>query len=263
MVRNFATTTPLLCSAWALTPYELVSEIRCRAAAAFKPGAPFRITDDNGTDLKGLILPCSNPAFPDYSVRREQYGYYRPWPEWVRPPVDLGEVAGTYIFDSMLSWWSRYIGISPYFSEPIRLTIADSTITAIDGGDEAKALKRFLEEMHPRVGDGVWAFDTLHFGVHPQASVGPHQCPSPLYRRVIDHSHSCNIHAHIGAPLETIASYPYWMHCTGDIRTATFKVGDTLVYDKGHLTSLDDPAVVAVAAKYPDRPGLSPAPRSY
>ena len=79
---------------------------------------------------------------------------------------------------------------------------------------------------------------------------------------MIDHSHSSNIHVHVGAPLDTDDSYPYWMHCTGDIRTASFKVGDTLVYDRGHLTALDDPAVVAIAEKYPDRPGLGPEPRS-
>jgi hypothetical protein len=116
--------------------------------------------------------------------------------------------------------------------------------------------------MHERLGDGVYNFNCLHFGVHPQAGVGEHQCPNILYRRLIDHSHSSNIHVHIGAPPAT-STYPYWMHCTGDIRTATFRVGDTLVHDRGHLTALDHPAVRAVAAKYPGRPGLGLEPRSY
>ena len=38
MVRNFATTAPLLCTAWAQTPYELVSEIRHQASLPFKEG---------------------------------------------------------------------------------------------------------------------------------------------------------------------------------------------------------------------------------
>jgi hypothetical protein len=79
---------------------------------------------------------------------------------------------------------------------------------------------------------------------------------------LIDHSHSSNIHVHIGAPQAT-KDYPYWMHCTGDIRTATFRVGDTLIHDRGYLTVLDNPAVRAVAAKYPGRPGLDPEPRSF
>ena len=131
----------------------------------------------------------------------------------------------------------------------------------IEGGDEADALQRFLNAMREHLGDRVYEFACLHFGVHPQAAVGPQQCPNVLYRRLIEHSHSSNIHVHIGG--EAGPNYRYWMHCTGDIRTATLRVGDTLVHDRGHLTALDHPAVLAVAAKYPGRPGLDPSPRSY
>jgi len=263
MVRNFATTAPLLCTAWAQTPHELVSEIRYQSSLPFKGGQTWELTDDNGTHLEGIITP--SPGYPKgmaYSSRREEAGYYRPWPEWVHPPIGLANTSGVYIFNSMLSWWSRYIGISPYFSQSIRLDIDNGRITKIEGGDEADALRRFLASMQERLGDGVYDFNCLHFGVHPQAVVGLHQCPNILYRRLIEHSHSSNIHVHIGAPPPTPA-YPYWMHCTGDIRTATFRVGNTLVHDRGHLTALDHPAVLAMTAKYPGRPGLEPAPRSY
>jgi len=190
-----------------------------------------------------------------YSSRREEAGYYFPWPEWVHPPVGVEATSGTFVFDCMLSWWSRYIGVSPYFSEPIELIIEDCRIAKISGGEEAEALRRFLRSMRDRLGDAVYDFDCLHFGVHPQASVAEHQCPNVLHRRIIDHSHTSNIHAHIGAPPAT-PQYPYWMHCTGDIRTATFRVGDTLVHDRGYLTAMDSPAVKAVAERYPGRPGL-------
>jgi hypothetical protein len=265
MVRNFATTAPLLCTAWAQTPHELVSEIRYQASVPFKEGLAFQLTDDNGTHLEGRVNPAyhpNHPWFTSYTIRREEAGAYRPWPEWVVPPVRLSNTSGTFIFDSMLSWWSRYIGISPYFEKPIRLTIEDGRMTKIEGGDEADALRRFLASMGERLGDRVYDFNCLHFGVHPRAAVGPHQCPNPLYRRLIDHSHSSNIHVHLGAPPPT-AAYPYWMHCTGDIRTATFRVGDTLVHDRGHLTALDHPNIIAMAGKYPGRPGLNPEPQSY
>ncbi len=265
MVRNFAVTAPLLCTAWAQTPHELVSEIRYQASMPFKEDVPWQITDDNGTHLEGIINPPYNPNHPwftSYSIRREEAGSYRPWPEWVHPIVRLRDVNGMFIFDRMLSWWSRYIGISPYFSKPIRLTIENCKITKIEGHDEADALRRFLASMHERLGDGVYDFNCLHFGVHPQAFVSMQQCPHVIYHRVIDHAHSSNIHVHIGAPAAT-PEYPYWMHCTGDIKTATFRVGETLVHDRGHLTALDHPAVRAVAAKYPGRPGLGPEPRSY
>jgi hypothetical protein len=265
MVRNFATTAPLLCTAWAQTPHELVSEIRYQASVPFKAGLTWQLTDDNGTHLEGIIDPPYNPNHPwftTYSIRREEGSAYRPWPEWVVPPIYLSNTSGIFIFDRMLSWWSRYIGISPYFSKPIRLTIENCRITKIEGGDEADALRRFLASMVERVGDGVYNFKCLHFGVHPQAAVGPHQCPNTLYRRLIDHAHSSNIHVHIGAPPAT-SNYPYWMHCTGDIRTATFRVADTLIHDRGHLTALDHPDILSLAAKYPGRPGLNPEPRPY
>jgi hypothetical protein len=264
MVRNFATTAPLLCTAWAQTPYELVSEIRYQALKNYKEGLSWQLTDDNGTHLEGKI----NSPTPDHSwsvpylTRREEAGPYRPWPEWVHTPIRISETNGTFIFDCMLSWWSRYIGISPYFEEPIRLTIKDNTITKIEGGKEANALSRFLSSMRGRLGDRVYDFDHLHSGVHPQAHVAPHQCPNILHRRVIEHSHSSNIHLHIGGPPPT-PRYPYWMHITGDIRTATFRVGNNLVHDRGHLTALSDRAVLAMAARYSGRPGLGEEPRSY
>jgi len=265
MVRNMATTAPLLNTAWAQTPHELVSEIRYQAAVPFEIGLNWEMTDDNGTHLEGTIEPPYNPNHPwfkTYTIRREEGGAYRPWPEWVVPPIYLKDTSGLFIFNHMLSWWTRYIGISPYFEEPITLTIDKGRIEKIEGGYEAEALKKFLASMVSRVGEGVYDFRCLHFGVHPQANVGPQHCPNPLYRRLIEHAHSSNIHVHIGAPPAT-KEYPYWMHCTGDIRTATFKVGDVVVHDKGFLTAQRHPKVLEVAAKYPGRPGVEPEPWNF
>lgn len=259
MVRNFATTAPLLCTLWAQTPHELVSEIRYQAAVPFKEGVKWEVTHENGTHLEGIVGASSNPLFPVYTTRRHELGGYRPWPEWVFPPIDVTDTSGVFVFDRMLSWWSRYIGIPPYFEEPIRLTIEKCRITKIEGGQEAAALSRFLHAMVKYLGDGVYNFNGIHCGVHPQAKVDPHQCPNPIYRRLIEHCHSSNIHVHIGAPPPP-PDYFYWMHCTGDIQNATWRVGDILLLDKGHMTVLDSPAVRAVAAKYPGRPGLQPIP---
>ena len=257
-VRNFATTAPLLSTRWAQTPYELVSEIRYQAALLIEVGADWRLTDANGTHLEGKILPAfhaDHPWFTTYAVRRDEVGYYRPWPEWVVPPIRVAQTSGVFVFDRMLSWWSRYLGISPYFSKPVRLHVDDNRITKIEGGDEADALRSFLASLQNRIGNDADNFNALHFGVHPQAFVDAQECPNVLYRRIIDHSHTSNIHVHIGVP-EPTREYPYWAHITGDIRSATFKVGDTLVHDRGRLTALDSAVVKAVAAKYPGRPGL-------
>jgi hypothetical protein len=262
LVRNFATTPELLNSVWAQTPYDLVSEIRYQACTAFQAGLPFQITDDNGTHIEGTIAPPSHPRFPTYTRRRNEGPGYRPFPEWVFPPINITNTSGTVIFDCMLSWWSRYIGIPPIFNDPIRLTIEKNRITKIEGRNEAEALRRFLSSMEERLGDSVYNFREIHSGVHPRTEVGPHQCDSPLYRRLIAHSDASNIHVHIGAPWPK-PEYPYWLHITGDLRTATWRVGEQLVHDRGHLTALDHPKVIAVAEKYPDRPGLKPWPQNY
>jgi hypothetical protein len=257
MVRNFATTASLLSTAWAQTPQELVSEIRYQASSHIKAGLKWELTDPNGTHLEGIVMPARNPTL-GYATRRES-GNYLPWPEWVCPPISLGGTSGIFIFDRTLSWWSRYIGISPYFATPVTLTIKDNRILKIEGGEEADAIRRFLAVLHDRLGESTYNFDTLHFGVHPQAHVAPQQCPSVLYRRLIEHSDSHNLHVHVGSPKAT-APYPYWPHITGDIRHATFRIGDTLMHHNGHLTALDDPAVLAVDARYPGRPGLAQEP---
>ncbi len=266
MVRNFATTAALLCTPWAQTPHRLVSEIRYQASLAFRPGKAFTLTDPNGTHLEGAIKePTKSSGIPGgdpYSTRRGPHDNMYPWPEWVHTPVQLLEVNGLYVFEAMLSWWSRYVGIPPYFEQPIELTIADSRIADIKGGYEADALRRFLATMVKRQGEDVYKFQVFHFGVHPQAGVAPHQCPNVLVRRLIDHSNCRNLHFHIGDAKPTPA-YPYYLHVTADIRNPTLRVGETLVYDGGRLTALDDPQVLAIAERYPGRPGVSPMPRSF
>jgi hypothetical protein len=261
-VRNFATTSALLNTSWAHTPSQLVAEIRYQASTAFKVGATWELTDDNGTHLRGTIASPSHMWFPTYTCRREEGGGYLPWPEWCTPPINLEETSGIYVFDRMLSWWSRYIGIPPYFHDPIRLVIDNGRITRIEGKGEAETLVRFLKAMQEKVGDSIYNFSCMHSGVHPHAQVAPHQCPSMIYRRLIEHGHTSNIHAHIGSEHKNKA-YPYWLHITADIRTATWRVGDMLVHDRGRLTALDHPDVLALAARYPDRPGLDPEPRRH
>ncbi len=258
MVRNFAVTAKLLSTPWALTPHELVSEIRYRACIPIQEGLRFIVTDRNGTHLEGTIGSAYHPEHPwftSYTVRREEIGYYRPWPEWVVPPINLKNVNGVLNFDRMLSWWSRVIGISPYFENTIKITIEDSKIVKIEGGEEAEKLEGFLNYIGRFLGEKSFDFNCFHFGVHPNAKLDFGQCPHVIYHRLIEHSHSSNIHFHIGAPPPT-PQYPYWVHCTADIRNATLKIGDALIHEDGKLKVLEDPYIKAIAERYPDRPTI-------
>lgn len=245
MVRNFATTSSLLCTRWARTPHRLVSEIRYQMGLLIKAGANFVLTDPNGTHLVGKVLPACTPEHPwfsTYAVRREEVGFYRPWPEWVVPPIRIAETSGEFVFDRMLSWWSRYMGISPYFDSPVRIEIKDNRIRAIEGGREASVLRSFLEDLEGRMGADMHTANAFHSGVHPYASVTPEECPNILYRRIIEHSHTSNIHLHIGAA-EPTSSYPYWPHITGDIRCPTLRLDDVVIHENGHLSVLDLPQI--------------------
>jgi hypothetical protein len=105
MVRNFATTAPLLCTNWAQTPYKLVSEIRYQTLKNYQEGLSWRIIDDNGTHLEGMIAsPTTDHSWSvPYLTRREEAGPYRPWPEWVHTPIRITNTSGIFIFDCMLT----------------------------------------------------------------------------------------------------------------------------------------------------------------
>lgn len=265
LCRNYGTTVGLLNSPWLQTPYELVKEIRYEAGHVIDQGIhqPYSIQDPNGTYLEGVILPPTHPRFPTYSQYRAEGPGYRPFPEWVFPPVNIGNTNGILVFDRMLSWWSRYIGIPPVFEHPIELTVKDGMVVKISGKSEADALRSFIQTVvEPAAGEEAYAFRELHCGVHPCAVVPPQNCNNPMVQRIVNHSDACNIHFHIGAPWPN-KKCPYWVHVTGDIRNATWKVGDAFVHKNGRLMCLDNQRIRDIEAKYPGRPGLSGWPRNF
>jgi len=254
-VRNMATTANLLASDWAQTPYELISEIRILAARMFKEGLPWTLTHSNGTRLSGKISPPLPPG-RRYAEYRSQ-GFYRPFPEGVFSPINLLETEGTLVFDRTSPWWARYMNVPAHFVNPVCITVANNRIARIEGGDEAKAMECFLADMATRVGDMMYEVFALHGGVHPHAKVAQHQCANDTYREFIAHHHSSNLHLHLGVvPSHQRANYPYFVHVTGDLQGATLQVGDALVYDRGRLMVLDFPEIKAIAARYPERPGV-------
>ena len=250
MIRNFATTAPLLASAWSRTPYELVCQIRHYSSSYFTTGEPWVLTDLNGTHLEGKIgAPSSGSSYVQPRT------HWKPFPEWVFTPISLLDVEGELIFDRTLSWWARYIGVPPFFKEPIRLSIQGGRIKRFEGGEEAELLRRFLGSLEKRFGEAIYRVPALHGGVHPNAAVTPNQCLDVARRRWIEHSHTCNIHLHLGETSRR-PDWPYMLHVTADLRQSTLKLGNNVVYNCGHLLALDHPEVKAVAERYPDRPGV-------
>ena len=253
MVRNMATTVPLFASAWARTPHELVSEIRFQTASLFQKGLPWSIRSPLGTHLQGII-DDPLPPFLRYGERRSE-GIYRPFPEGVFTPVTTKATEGVLVFDRTLSWWARHIGVPPRFSKPVRVEIKSNRMVGFEGGEEAKTLERFYASMTKRFGETVYEIAGLHGGIHPHARVTPDECPDAAYREFIEHHHAASMHLHMGHVNRT-PDYPYMWHITAELREASWQVGSAMIYDRGRLCSLDSAEVRAVAARYPERPGV-------
>jgi hypothetical protein len=257
MVRNMATTAPLLCSAWARTPHDVVAEIRYRTAEMIKPGERFVLTHPNGTHVEGTV-GVPGRGGDQYAYWRKN-GYYRPFPDGIYPAVEPEDAEGVYIFDRMMPIWARNIGVPPKFSEPVRMTIEKSRIIKLDGGAEAKILSDFLVELAKVLGEeNAYAVRAPHGGVHPSALISAAQCPDEDYREFIASFHPSSLHLHMGRGGET-KSFPYNLHTSLELRGATLTIGNQVVHDNGRLGVEEHPDVQAMVARYPDRPGLDGA----
>ena len=266
-IRLFPVTADLMQTKWAQTPSELVYMIRHISSEPFmalNEATQFTMTDPNGTNLTGYTInPTKREGVPGmpYDSWRKDSSHYLPCPEWVHPPINCSKVNGELYFDCMLPWWAMYIGIDSYWETPIKITVEDCKMVGIEGGVEAKKLYAFLKEMETKVGEKIWLFDTFHFGIHPNAKVTKYECPHDIYRRTIEHSDCSNVHWHIGSAGGR-PGYNFYPHITGDIRNATLKVGDQLVYDRGWLCCQDDPRLAEIMKKYPGRPGIPVNPNT-
>lgn len=254
MVRNMATTSALISSTWALTPYDLVSEIRFQTAALIKPGAHWTLTHPNGTHLEGTVQqPASAHAYA--SRRTDGQGLYRPFPEGVFPALTAEDAEGELVFAGTNPIWARHIGIPSSFDAPVRLTVREGHIREFKGGREADQIRSCYAAIAEELGDDAYHIRGTHGGIHPYAHVTELQCPDAGYRDFIEHHHWSSQHVHLGNSHRT-KDFPYNMHVTAEIRGATLRVGDEYLWKDGRPSALDHPAVEAVARTYPDRPGL-------
>jgi hypothetical protein len=243
---NMATTSRLLTSAWALTPWELVAEIRIQAAALVTPGARWRITHPNGTDVSGTV----GRLMQHYGEIR-----YGPFPEGVFPSTPSVGAEGVLIFDQNGPHWARHIGLPLRYSEPVRMTIEQGKVTDVRGGVEADTFRDFFKAMSHHLGDAAYEMRGFHGGAHPYARVSEHECSDAYYRAFIEHHGAHSVHFHLGNSHDA-RDYPFNVHASAEVQGATVQVGDNIIYKDGRLTVFDHPEVRKVAARYPDRPGV-------
>ena len=254
MVRNMATTAPMFTSAWAITPYKLVCELRYQTAVLIQPGLRWSMTHSNGTHLEGTIneQTAGNP----YGARRS-VGLYRPFPEGVFPALVTTDTEGTLVFERTGPLWARHIGIPAAFRQPVRLSVEKGLVKAYDGGEEARTIQRFYEAMSRIMGDSAYQIRGVHGGIHPHANMSEHLCPDPHYREFIEHHGWSSIHVHLGNG-RPAADFPFNLHVSAEMRGASLRVGDRFLFEDGRLAAMDHPEVKAIAARYPGLPGLEP-----
>ena len=254
MIRNMATTAPLLTSAWARTPHELVCELRYRTAELIVPGERWLFTHPNGTHLEGTVGPPVQGG-GQYAQWRSD-GFYRPFPEGIYPAVNPPDTEGMLVFDRLMPVWARHIGIPPEFSRPVHITVEKNHMVKFEGGPEASKLRGFFAELAKQLGEeDAYEIRAPHGGIHPCALLTPWQCPDEDYRQFIASFHPSSVHMHLGQGRHH-ADFPYSLHPSPELRGCTLTIGGKVVHDNGRLGVLDHPSVQAIAAKYPDRPGL-------
>jgi len=254
MVRNMATTAPLMMSDWARTPHDLIAEIRYRMGEFIVAGEPWEVTHPNGTHLKGTVGPGPRSR-PTYVYWRRD-GFYRPFPDGIYPAVDPVGCEGIYIFDRMMPIWAHNIGVPPKFSAPVTLTVEDNHVVKVEGGPEADALSGFLAALAKSLGeDHAYEIRAPHGGVHPSAFVTPAECPDGDYREFIASFHPFSLHMHLGQGGRN-KDFPYSLHTACEIRGGRLTVGKNTVHDGERLVVAGDPRVLEVAARTPDRPGV-------
>src|SRR6266542_4385198 len=150
MVRNMATTAPLLASNWALTPYELVSEIRFQTASLLQAGQRWILTHTNGTHLEGTV---AEPAGVGRYASRRTEGLYRPWPEGVFPGLVSHDSEGEVVFEGTNPIWARHIGIPSRFESPIHADIRGGHVREFRGGADAETISRCYKGIAQYLGE--------------------------------------------------------------------------------------------------------------
>lgn len=260
-VRNMATTAALISSPWALTPYELVSEIRFQASDFGAPGDSWELTHPNGSQLSGTIeKPWDDRHFGGwerYGAYRASLSPYRPFPEGIQVPWRTVGASGTAIVTEFGVIWARHIGLPQPFDRPVTIQVEDNRMIRFEGGEEARILTEFYNYLSRYMGEDAYLVGALHGGIHPSARVTALQCPSPRYRAFVEHHHWGSVHFHAGNHRD-VPGMPYATHISAEFRGAELRVDGKVLYGGDRLSVATHPKVLEIAARYPDRPGLEP-----
>lgn len=226
-VPNRAITAELLASPWARFPYQLQKIVADVLEETMAPGRTWRITSPAGTDLSGrFAAPDSEVARAYFQTDEDNNRARRNFPGGVHGPRVSDSVNGTIV--------AEYVDGAPPEMQPVRLTIHDGKVTAVEGGDAAgRAIARVQES------DG--SVDSWHCGVNPKVVVPEQRLKAPRKWYSYAHCSPRMVHFHLGRTHDTIN--------VGSLDQTLAIEGRTL-YRDGVLCDLSDKRIAGAMQRY-------------
>jgi hypothetical protein len=255
-VRNMATTAQQLSSEWARFPLDLSDEIGKRVGDRLDRGTSWRVTHPNGTDISGDIgeIAAVGVGLERHGVYWRKEGKYRIFPQGVHAPVTASKANGVIVIEWMLPMQARYLRVpETRFNEPVRVIVENNRMVNFEGGREAQMFRRFYESLVPYLGEEAWNLCGWHTGINPKARVyeSPELFPEAWSEG--PHNHPNALHFHMGGSMTKEYPYDFMWHVSCFVgEKATAYIDGEKLYDRGHLTVLDDPELQALAATYGD-----------
>lgn len=211
-VPNRATTSALLASTWARFPYQLQKALSETLEDAMMPGRRWRITSPGGTDLRGKFVAADSPLARAYfQTDDDNNRARRNFPGGVHMPRVSTNIQGVMV--------AEYVDGAPPDMPPVRLTIEDGHVEAVEGGDtEGRGRARILES------DGY--LDSWHCGLNPKTVVPVKRLDNPRKWYSYAHCSPQMVHFHLGRTHATINVG--FLHQTLEIEGQPIYLGGTL-----------------------------------
>ncbi len=226
-VPNRAITSALLGSSWARFPYGLQKALADSLEDRMAPGKRWRITSPGGTNLSGQFVEADSPLAQAYFQTDEDNNRARRnFPGGVHVPRISSDIQGTLV--------AEYVDGAPADMPPVRLTIRDGKVAAVEGGDaEGRARARILES------DGH--IDSWHCGVNPKTVIPVERSANPRKWYSYAHCSPKMVHFHLGRTHSTIN-----VACLDQ----TLEIEHAPIYENGMLMRIADRRVDQALEQY-------------
>ncbi|MEU4573172.1 MULTISPECIES: hypothetical protein [Nonomuraea] len=203
-------------------PNELFYALKQRALSRLTEAGTIRVTSASGTDLtmSGLTFAPDGGPIQTGTWQPFPYGGANFWPT---------HTEGVLVVED-----STFTGVP---DEPVRVTLRDNRVSAIEGGAAAEQIRR-------RAPGGYYMRHAL-IGLNPKVRIAG---GTQFEREKHAGAFYCGLDALTGGVAETTA--PGFAHCDCQIDRPTVHLDGEPFVDRGRLLLLDDPDLREVAARF-------------